>query len=145
MRRKVKPRAINFEKYGDSTTLIANGTTLNGDIHFDGALQIEGRVIGNVTASEGLVRVADNGYVEGKICAPHVIINGKVTGDVRSSEHLELAAQAQVNGNVYYKLIEMVMGALVNGSLEFSPEPHTEVISASDETLQLGNEPLGSV
>ncbi|RRJ83458.1 bactofilin family protein [Aestuariirhabdus litorea] len=123
MRRKVKPKAINIEKYGDRTTLIANGATVNGDLQFEGALQIEGRVIGNVTAAEGLVRIADNGYVEGEIRSPHIIINGKVTGDVHSSEHLELAAQAEVNGNVFYKLIEMVMGAQVNGSLEYSPEP----------------------
>ncbi len=142
MRRKVKPKAVNIEKFGDCTTLIANGTTISGDVQFEGALQVEGRIVGNVTAIDGLVRVADNGYVEGEIRAPHIIINGKVTGDVHSSEHLELAAQAEVNGNVYYKLIEMVMGALVNGSLEFSPEPRTEQISMIEETLQLGNEPL---
>jgi len=49
--------------------------------------------------------------------APHVIINGRVDGDVFSSEHVELAANAVVNGTVHYKLIEMVMGAQVNGSL----------------------------
>ncbi|WP_426414612.1 bactofilin family protein [Aestuariirhabdus sp. LZHN29] len=128
MRRKVKPKAINIEKYGDRTTLIANGTIVTGDVQFEGALQVEGRVIGNVTATEGLVRIADNGYVEGEIRSPHIIINGKVTGDVHSTEHLELAAQAEVNGNVYYKLIEMVMGAQVNGSLEYSPEPQVKAL-----------------
>ena len=38
-------------------------------------------------------------------------------GDVYSSEHIELAAKARVIGNVYYHLIEMVMGSEVNGSL----------------------------
>jgi cytoskeletal protein CcmA (bactofilin family) len=40
-----------------------------------------------------------------------------VEGDVYSSEHIELAAKARVIGNVYYHLIEMVMGSEVNGSL----------------------------
>ena len=38
-------------------------------------------------------------------------------GDVRSANHLELAAKAVVIGNVYYNLIEMVMGSEVNGNL----------------------------
>jgi len=40
-----------------------------------------------------------------------------VEGDVHSTQHLELAAKARVVGNVYYHLIEMVMGSEVNGSL----------------------------
>ena len=46
-----------------------------------------------------------------------------VEGDVYSSDHIELAAKARVVGNVYYNLIEMVMGSEVNGSLlHRSPE-----------------------
>ena len=37
--------------------------------------------------------------------------------------HLELAAKASVHGNVYYNLIEMAMGAAVNGSLVHQREP----------------------
>ena len=48
---------------------------------------------------------------------PSVIVNGLVEGDVHSTQHLELAAKARVVGNVYYHLIEMVMGSEVNGSL----------------------------
>ena len=41
-----------------------------------------------------------------------------VQGDVRSSNHLELAANGSVvAGNVHYNLIEMVMGSEVNGNL----------------------------
>ena len=48
---------------------------------------------------------------------PVVILNGAVTGDVRSDERIELAANARVDGDVHYKLIEMAVGAAVNGSL----------------------------
>jgi cytoskeletal protein CcmA (bactofilin family) len=36
---------------------------------------------------------------------------------VHALSHVELAAQARVHGNVYYSLIEMAMGAEVNGNL----------------------------
>jgi cytoskeletal protein CcmA (bactofilin family) len=46
-----------------------------------------------------------------------VFLKGSVTGDVRCEERIELSAKAKVNGDVYYNLIEMAMGAEVNGSL----------------------------
>ena len=48
---------------------------------------------------------------------PNVVVNGTVIGDVHALAHVELAAQARVHGNVYYSLIEMAMGAEVNGNL----------------------------
>lgn len=104
-------------------TLISSKVELTGNLHFSGGIQIEGRVIGNIVAddeSSAVLRITEKGYVEGEIRVPKVIINGKVNGDVYSTDHVELAAKACVTGNVYYNLIEMVMGAEVNGSLMHS-------------------------
>lgn len=107
------------------TTLISKSTEVTGDIHFSGALEIEGKVKGNIFAddeSAAEVRIRENGVVQGEITAPSIIINGFVEGDVYSSQHVELAAKATVVGNVYYNLIEMVMGSEVNGSLHHRGE-----------------------
>ena len=103
-----------------ANTLVSRATEIIGDIHFSGELIIEGRIKGNIYAeddSTSLIRVAEKGAVEGEICVPSAIINGLVQGDVRSANHIELAAKAVVVGNVYYNLIEMVMGSEVNGNL----------------------------
>lgn len=46
-----------------------------------------------------------------------LILNGTVVGDVYASERVELASQARVTGTVHYRLLEMAMGAEVNGQL----------------------------
>ncbi|MFT4814359.1 MAG: cytoskeletal protein CcmA (bactofilin family) [Paracoccaceae bacterium] len=105
---------------GLTHTLISRTTEVVGDIHFSGELLVEGKVKGNIFAeddSDALIRVAEKGAVEGEISVPSAVINGLVEGDVRSSKHIELAAKATVVGNVYYNLIEMVMGSEVNGNL----------------------------
>ena len=105
---------------GPAHTLISRSTEIVGDIHFTGELIIEGRVKGNIYAddeSQALIRIAEKGSVEGDVCVPSAIVNGLVQGDLRSSNHLELAAKAVVVGSVYYNLIEMVMGSEVNGNL----------------------------
>jgi cytoskeletal protein CcmA (bactofilin family) len=110
----------NFNSATNITTLISKATEITGDVHFSGALEVEGKVFGNIYAdddSSAEVRVRECGLVKGEIQAPLIIINGMVEGDVYSSNHIELAAKARVHGNVYYHLIEMVMGSEVNGSL----------------------------
>ncbi|MEE8057722.1 MAG: polymer-forming cytoskeletal protein [Pseudomonadales bacterium] len=107
----------------NSTTLISKGSEISGDIKFSGDLEIQGLVHGNIVATadnSAVVRVVDGGRVEGEIHCPKIIINGQVQGDVHSGEHVELAAKANVVGNVYYNLIEMVKGAQVNGNLVYA-------------------------
>ncbi len=101
-------------------TLISVKTEITGDVKFTGGLHIDGVIKGNLVAEAGsgaVVRVSDKGRVEGQISAPNIIINGKVIGDVHASEYIELAKKAQVTGDVYYQMMEMVMGAEVNGKL----------------------------
>ena len=113
-----------FQGASNVTTLISKATEITGDIHFSGALEVEGKVFGNIYADDDTaaeVRIRETGLVRGEILSPLVIINGMVEGDVYSSNHIELAAKARVLGNVYYHLIEMVMGSEVNGSLSHRP------------------------
>jgi Integral membrane protein CcmA involved in cell shape determination len=101
-------------------TLLDNALEITGDVKFGGTLDIEGRVRGNIGAEptgDALVHVRVKGEVTGEIHAPQIIINGHVHGDVYCTKHLELAANAVVNGDVHYKVIEMVKGAQVNGKL----------------------------
>ncbi len=102
------------------TTLVSKSTEINGDLFFSGTLEVEGKIKGNIYAEADApaeVRIRESGFVQGEIKVPSIIINGAVEGDVYSSEHVELAAKARVVGNVYYHMIEMVMGSEVNGSL----------------------------
>jgi cytoskeletal protein CcmA (bactofilin family) len=48
---------------------------------------------------------------------PNVVLKGTVRGDLTASERVELGPTARVIGNVYYNLIEMAIGAEINGKL----------------------------
>ena len=127
------------KKATKTDTLIGPQTELAGDIKFSNALRIEGTVKGNVIAENdgnSLIQLSENGTIEGEVRAPFVELNGVVIGDVHGGEHVELASKARVAGNVYYNLMEMAVGAEVNGKLV-----HTQVLD--DVPLALGHvEPL---
>lgn len=113
----MKSRSSKMDK---GITLVAANTEIAGDVHFQDQLYINGHVKGNVLAdAEGgaTVVVSEEGTVTGEIRVPNVIINGKVEGNVYAIARMELAAKAMVKGNVYYKLIEMQLGAMVDGQL----------------------------
>lgn len=122
-------------------TLVGQHSKVLGDVHFKGGLHVDGSIKGNVYAEpdddSATLSLSDHGSVEGEVRVPYVVLNGVVLGDVYASEHVELAANARVTGNVYYNLIEMAIGAEVNGKLvhHTEPAPATEVQPEQAEPL----------
>ena len=107
-------------KMGKGATLIAENTAVTGDVRFSDQLYVNGHIEGNVLAeagSEATLMISDVGSVKGQINAPFVVVNGRVEGDVHAGTRVELAPQARISGNVYYTLIEMQLGAMVDGQL----------------------------
>lgn len=101
-------------------TLIGSGSILQGDLEFTGGLRVDGRIKGHVSAQDtnkGTLVLSESGVVEGDINVPHVVVNGTVKGNIISSGHVELQANAKVTGDIHYKAVEMELGALLNGSL----------------------------
>ena len=121
-------------------TLIGPQSQVIGDIKFAGGLHIEGSIKGSISAEIGdnsLVQLGEQGTIEGQINVPFVVINGMVAGDVYSSEHIELAAKARITGNVYYNLIEISVGAEVNGKLVHAPAGDSEVALIENQQHQI--------
>ncbi len=126
-------------------TLVGQNTKVQGDIQFSGGFHVDGMIQGNIEAesdSQSVLSISEDGMVEGSVAVPHVILNGTVKGDVSAKERVELGANARVIGNVYYNLIEMAIGAEVNGKLIHQAGKHaasiydTSAQSSSPEPLQ---------
>lgn len=105
-------------------TLIGRKSEIQGDLLFSGGLHIDGKVVGNVVAEEGstaMLILSEHGSIEGEVRVPNMILNGEIVGDVYGSNRVELAPKSRVKGSVYYNLIEMAIGAEVNGGLVHQP------------------------
>ncbi len=107
-------------------SLIGQHTKIKGEISFSGGLHVDGIIEGSIIARKdqesSVLTLSEQGTIRGDIRVPNVIINGTVQGNVYAEEHTELALNARIIGNVYYNLIEMAMGAEVNGSLIHSAD-----------------------
>jgi len=110
------------------STLVGRDTRLNGDLEFSGGCLVDGFVRGNVLAvkdEEATLNISERGSIEGSVEAPVIFLNGTVKGDVRATQRIELGKNARVTGNVMYRLIEMAIGAEINGKLIHESEAGT--------------------
>ena len=101
-------------------SLIGMGTHVDGNISFSGGLRIDGHVRGDITATgdkPSTLMLSDQASIEGKIKVSHAVINGTVVGPIHADEYLELQAKARVSGDVYYRALEIQLGATIEGML----------------------------
>ncbi|MBK1647314.1 bactofilin family protein [Rhabdochromatium marinum] len=110
--RRVKPPKV--------VTVIGQGTVIEGQVRFSGALHLDGKVKGEVTAdpdTNAALIISEQGAVEGNVRVEQLITDGSIVGDVHATGRAELGAHARITGTLYYPLLEMAMGAEVNGKL----------------------------
>ena len=124
-------------------SVIGQRTQIVGDISFAGGLHIDGSVCGNVAArteEKATLTVSERGSIEGEVRVPYVILNGVVKGDVYANDRVELAANARVEGDVHYRMIEMAMGAEVNGKLVRIADEARAPLALSHTTMSVAGE-----
>lgn len=126
---------------GDSVidTLVGSNSRVNGDLNFSGGCHVDGTVKGNVNAdpeSDSALSISEEGSVEGGVSVPYVVLNGIVRGDVVASKRVQLGPTARVIGNVYYNLIEMAIGAEINGKLVHQPEGEVPLLEKTSAGIE---------
>ena len=99
---------------GHGTTLVGAGPSLKGDISSNSDLRIDGTVIGNISSSAKIV-IGSNGVVEGDLSGNQADIVGKVTGNIRAKELLQLRGECEVTGNLYAGKLQVEPTAVFNG------------------------------
>ena len=104
-------------------TLIGGGTTVTGNMEFQGRVHLDGVVEGDVTGEAGrsVLAIGTDGIIAGTVQVDTLVLSGTVRGDVVARERVELGPTARVDGNVMYQVLQMSAGACVNGRLVHQP------------------------
>ena len=134
-------------KHSVVDTLVGSNSRVNGDLHFEGGCHIDGTVKGSISAdpdSSSALSISEDGGVEGGVAVPYVVLHGIVRGDVYASQRVELGPTARVIGNVYYNLIEMAIGAEINGKLVHQPAGQVPLLERTSSTAESPVKVVGS-
>jgi cytoskeletal protein CcmA (bactofilin family) len=117
-------------------TLIGKASRVHGDLEFAGGLHLDGSIAGNVRADpseDSSLSISETGSIDGNVEAGSVMLSGTVRGDIHARGRVVLGATARVQGNVYYGVIEMTLGAQIMGKL-------TRLSDKADEPVPEGAE-----
>ena len=101
-------------------TLIGKSARVHGNVEYQGGLHLDGHISGDVRSDDSpaaSLTVSQSGSVEGTVQVPNVVLDGSVRGDIHARERVVLGATARVEGDVYYGVIEMTVGAQIMGKL----------------------------
>lgn len=101
-------------------TVLGPDSCVEGDLSFAGGMHLDGIIHGNVTGApdtRATLVVSQSGRIEGNVTVENLVLDGTIIGDVHVCNRVELAPGARVTGTVRYQLLEMAMGAEVNGQL----------------------------
>ena len=95
--------------------LIANGTSIDGQIQSDGDIRIDGKVTGTVTSKAKIV-VGSTGIVNGDLNCENADVSGKVFGKTEVEDLLFLKATGYLEGDIVTNKLVVEAGARFSGT-----------------------------
>jgi cytoskeletal protein CcmA (bactofilin family) len=99
---------------------IGKSISIKGDLSGNEDLVIEGKVEGKVELPNNQLTIGANGLVKAEVQAKTVIVIGKVAGNVRGTERIEIQATGIVDGDVAAPRLVVAEGAVLNGSIQMT-------------------------
>ncbi len=102
---------------GDVVAFIGPGVEFKGVISYQGSVQIDGRLDGELH-TEGTLLVGEQAVITAKISAGSVISRGEIKGDIVAKEKVQLLATAVMEGSLNTPQLSMENGVILNGTIE---------------------------
>ena len=101
------------------TTIIGKSTRITGDVAFSDSLHLDGEIHGNILGEgdNSTLTVSDQARIRGDVRLDNIIVNGRIEGNIHAEERVELTKNGVIIGKIEYSLLEMAMGASVEGEM----------------------------
>jgi len=109
----------------DSETIIGAGVKVEGTFTAVGDVVVKGHVTGSVETQTNL-QLKAGGVIEADIKAKNASIAGELKGNVDVGDKVELAATAQLLGDITCRVLSIEEGATLNGRCSVGGRPKPE-------------------
>ena len=107
----------------DWTGFLERGVRFQGDLATSGTFRINASVVGKIVSSGTLI-LGEQSEVEGELEAKVVLIGGKFSGTVKSTERVEIQSTGVVEGDIYCPCVSIAVGAIFHGRCHMPAAPH---------------------
>lgn len=105
---------------------IGKSVLIKGELSGSEDLYLDGEVEGNIELRDHSITVGPHGRVRAHINAREIIVHGKVEGNVRATERVELKRTSVLAGDISTQRIVIEDGAFFKGSIDITKEKEKE-------------------
>ena len=105
-----------------TTAWLGPSLNLKGELSGSDDLHIESKLEGPVSLGGNRLTVGRSGSVKGQVVAREVIVHGKVQGDVRAHDRVEIKKDGSLVGDLTTARIVIEDGAYFKGNIEIDRE-----------------------
>ncbi len=97
-------------------SLIGANTEFEGELRVKGTLRVDGQVDGRLNAE--WVILSETALVKGEVTAKKIIVGGRMEGNLRAQEVVEIKAKGRVLGDIITNKLSVKEGGEFNGKIE---------------------------
>lgn len=121
-----------MDNFRNDVAHIGKSVVVKGELSGSEDLYLDGEVEGSIELKGNALTIGPNGRVRANIHARDVVVHGKVDGNIRGTERVELRKSALLNGDIFTQRIVIEDGAFFKGSIDIQkPEAKPEVKAAA--------------
>jgi cytoskeletal protein CcmA (bactofilin family) len=115
-------------KHPKLEVVIGPESVFKGELSSQGTVRIDGRFEGNIAAD--CVIIGETGAVVGDVASKALIAGGKLTGNVRASDSVEIQPKGEVYGDVTATRLAVAEGAVFEGRSSMQKNREIEYLPA---------------
>jgi cytoskeletal protein CcmA (bactofilin family) len=109
-----RPRQEAPAAHRGGTSIIGSDLMVNGNLSSDGAVQIDGRVQGDINSQT--ITVGESAEINGVLTAETITVSGTIEGKI-VAQSVHLMSNARVTGDIVHQSISVEAGASIEGYL----------------------------
>ncbi len=102
---------------------IGKSVVVKGELSGSEDLYVDGVVEGTIELQGNSLVIGPNGQVKATVNAKNVTVQGKVEGDNRASDRVELRKSAIIVGEIVTQRVAIEEGAYFKGKIDIQKEP----------------------
>jgi cytoskeletal protein CcmA (bactofilin family) len=102
---------------GNQSSLIGKTLLIKGEVFSEDEILIDGRIQGKINVKNRVI-IGINGNVEADIDAREVVIKGKVTGNVKGGQRVEIVPAGVLHGNINSPRVVIADSGVFEGNIE---------------------------
>lgn len=109
------------------TAHIGKSVLIKGELSGSEDLYFDGEVEGSIDLGAHSLTIGPNGRIRANVRAKHVVVNGKVDGNISGSERVELRRSALMVGDIVTQRVVVEDGAFFKGQIDIQREAGREI------------------